>query len=337
MLKRRNKGQAVLYGLRRVLLWLDTAIKWNREVDMAQKRDYYEVLGVSREADSDEIKKAYKKLAKQYHPDLNPDSKTAEDKFKEVQHAYDILSNEQERARYDQFGTNDPGAGGFGGFGGQGGFSGAGGFGSMGDIFETFFGGGFAQTQDPNAPRQGADMRVDLSISFEDAARGVDKDVSISRMESCHKCHGSGAAPGSVRQKCGQCGGTGKVRINQATAFGQFQTVRTCPACNGAGSIIKEPCPDCGGTGRMKQTRVIQVKIPPGVDTGSRLRMSGEGEGGVNGGPAGDLFVYITVNAHKYFKRQGDNVLCDFPLNFTQAALGDEVDVPTLDGKVKLS
>ncbi|MEG1661438.1 MAG: molecular chaperone DnaJ, partial [Clostridiales bacterium] len=337
MLKRRNKGQAVLYGLRRVLLWLDTAIKWNREVDMAQKRDYYEVLGVSREADSDEIKKAYKKLAKQYHPDLNPDSKTAEDKFKEVQHAYDILSNEQERARYDQFGTNDPGAGGFGGFGGQGGFSGAGGFGSMGDIFETFFGGGFAQTQDPNAPRQGADMRVDLSISFEDAARGVDKDVSISRMESCHKCQGSGAAPGSVRQKCGQCGGTGKVRINQATAFGQFQTVRTCPACNGAGSIIKEPCPDCGGTGRMKQTRVIQVKIPPGVDTGSRLRMSGEGEGGVNGGPAGDLFVYITVNAHKYFKRQGDNVLCDFPLNFTQAALGAEVDVPTLDGKVKLS
>ncbi len=306
---------------------------------MAQKRDYYDVLGVGRNADADEIKKAYKKLAKQYHPDLNQDSKTAEEKFKEVQEAYDVLSNEQDRARYDQFGHNDPGAAGYGGAGagGFGGFGGAGGFGSMGDIFETFFGGGFSQAQDPNAPRQGADMRVDLSISFEDAAKGVEKDVTIGRMESCKKCHGSGAAPGSSRQTCGQCGGTGKVRINQATAFGQFQTVRTCPACNGSGTIIKEPCPDCGGTGRMKQTRTIKVKVPPGVDTGSRLRMAGEGEGGSNGGPAGDLFVYITVNPHKYFKRQGDNVLCDFPLSFTQAALGAEVDVPTLDGKVKLS
>lgn len=308
---------------------------------MAQKRDYYEVLGVGRDADTEEIKKAYKKLAKQYHPDLNPDSKTAEEKFKEVNEAYNVLSNDQERARYDQFGHDDPGAGGGfggGGFGGGfGGFGGAGGFGSMGDIFETFFGGGFSQAQDPNAPRQGADMRIDLSIAFEEAAKGVEKEVSVSRMESCKKCHGNGAAPGSSREKCAQCGGTGKVRVNQATAFGQFQTVRSCPACGGSGSIIKEPCPDCGGSGRVKQTRKIKVNIPAGVDTGSRLRMAGEGEGGINGGPAGDLFVYITVKPHKYFKRQGDNVLCDFPLNFAQAALGTEVDVPTLDGKVKLT
>ena len=307
---------------------------------MAQKRDYYEVLGVGRDADAEEIKKAYKKLAKQYHPDLNPDSKTAEDNFKEVNEAYNVLSNDQERARYDQFGHNDPGAGGFGGgnSGGFGGFGGgAGGFGSMGDIFETFFGGGFSQTPDPNSPRQGADMRIDLSITFEDAAKGVEKEVSVSRMESCKKCHGNGAAPGSSREKCGQCGGTGKVRVNQSTAFGQFQTVRSCPACGGSGSIIKDPCPSCGGSGRVKQTRKIKVNIPAGVDTGSRLRMAGEGEGGINGGPAGDLFVYITVKPHKYFKRQGDNVLCDFPLNFAQAALGSEVDVPTLDGKVKLT
>ncbi|MCR4962651.1 MAG: molecular chaperone DnaJ [Firmicutes bacterium] len=306
---------------------------------MAQKRDYYEVLGVGRDASPEEIKKAYKKLAKQYHPDLNPDSKTAEEKFKEVQEAYDVLSDEQSRARYDQFGHNDPGAGGFGGFGG-GGFGGGGfggGFGSMGDIFETFFGGGFSQANDPSAPRQGADLRVDLSIAFEEAAQGVEKEITIGRMESCKKCHGSGAAPGSSRQKCAQCGGTGKVRVNQSTAFGQFQTVRSCPSCNGTGSIIKEPCPDCGGSGRKRQTRTIKVKVPAGVDTGSRLRMAGEGEGGVNGGPAGDLFIYVTVKPHKYFKRQDDNVLCDFPLNFAQAALGAEVEVPTLDGKVKLT
>lgn len=300
---------------------------------MADKRDYYEVLGVSRDASPEEIKKAYKKLAKQYHPDLNPDSKTAEENFKEVNEAYSVLSDENSRARYDQFGHNDPGAGGFGG----GGFDFGGFGGGFGDIFETIFGGGFGgRGADPNAPQKGNDLLVDLEVSFEEAAKGVEKEISINRMERCSACHGSGAKDGSKRKTCGNCGGSGKVRVNQTTAFGQFQTVRTCPSCGGRGSIIEEPCPECQGSGRVRQKRKLKVNVPAGVDTGSRLRMHSEGEGGLNGGAPGDLFVNIEVRPHKYFRREGDNIYLEQPISFTEAALGAEIEVPTLEGKVKL-
>ncbi len=306
---------------------------------MAEKRDYYEVLGVSRDADEETIKKAYKKLAKQYHPDLNPDSKTAEEKFKEINEAYSVLSDPNERARYDQFGHEGPGAGGFGGgnpFGGGGNPFG-GGFGGFGDIFETFFGGGFGGgQQDPNAPLRGNDLRVDLQVSFEEAAKGCSKEITVNRYESCGNCHGSGAAPGTGREQCTQCGGTGKIRFNQSTPFGQFQTVKTCPRCGGSGSTIKEPCPECRGSGRVRKTRKLAVNVPAGVDNGSRLRMAGEGEGGKNGGPAGDLFIYISVRPHKIFRRDGDNVYLEHDISFAEAALGAEIEVPTLDGNVKL-
>ena len=303
---------------------------------MADKRDYYEVLGIGRTATDDEIKKAYKKLAKQYHPDLNPDSKTAEEKFKEVSEAYQALSDPNSRARYDQFGHDDPG--GFGGGNPFGGGSPFGGFGGgFGDIFETFFGGGgFNQRSDPNAPQQGNDMRLDIQVTFEEAAKGVEKEVNINVGADCEECHGSGASGESGRETCGNCGGSGKVRMNQTTPFGQFQTVRTCPTCNGTGSIIREPCPKCKGSGRMKKTRKLKVSIPAGVDNDSRLRMQGEGEGGLNGGRPGDLFVYISVKPHKFFRRDGDHVYLEHPITFSQAALGAELEVPTLDGNVKL-
>lgn len=303
---------------------------------MANKRDYYEVLGVGRGASQEEIKKAYKKLAKKYHPDLNPDSKTAEEKFKEINEAFEVLSDEQSRARYDQFGHDGPSMDPFGG-GGYGGSSFGGGFSStMSDLFSDFFGGGFTTT-DPNAPRQGSDLRYDISVTFEEAATGVNKEINVSRMVHCDNCDGSGAAPGTKRQTCSACGGTGKVRTTQNMAFGQFQTVRTCPNCNGAGYSISNPCPVCHGGGRVRKERKLTVDVPAGVDTGSRLRMAGEGEAGLNGGPPGDLYIYINVKPHKYFKRQEDNVLCEFNINFSQAALGAEVEVPTLDGKVKLN
>ena len=308
---------------------------------MAEKRDYYEVLGISRDADDETIKKAYKKLAKQYHPDLNPDSKTAEEKFKEINEAYSVLSDGDARARYDQFGHNDPGAGFGGGAGGFGGFGGGGfgGFGGgFGDIFETFFGGGFGggAQRDPNAPERGNDLRIDVQIAFEEAATGCEKEININRYESCDNCHGSGAAPGTSREKCSSCGGSGRVRVNQNTAFGQFQTVKTCPSCGGSGSFIKTPCDQCNGSGRVRRSRKLVVSIPAGVDNGSRLRMAGEGEGGRNGGSSGDLFVYVSVKPHKLFRRDGDNVFLEQDITFSQAALGAEIEVPTLEGKVKL-
>lgn len=303
---------------------------------MADKRDYYEVLGVPRDADDETIKKAYKKLAKKYHPDLNPDSKTAEEKFKEVNEAYSVLSDANARARYDQFGHNDPGAGaGFGGNPFGGGF-GAEGFGGFSDIFETFFGGGFSQQADPNAPQRGNDMRVDMQVSFEEAAKGCEKEISVTRYESCTACHGSGAKAGTAREQCSHCGGRGRIKINQNTAFGQFQTVKTCPYCNGSGTIIKTPCPDCNGSGRVRKTRKLIVNVPAGVDNGSRLRMAGEGEGGRNGGSSGDLFIYISVRPHRLFRREGDNVYLEQNISFAQAALGAEIEVPTLEGNVKL-
>ncbi|MBQ1342956.1 MAG: molecular chaperone DnaJ [Firmicutes bacterium] len=303
---------------------------------MAEKRDYYEVLGVGRNATPEEIKKAYKKLAKKYHPDLNPDSKTAEEKFKEVSEAYSVLSDDNQRARYDQFGHEGLNGQGMGGFGGFGGFGGQG-F-DMGDIFSSFFGGGFGgQTRDPSAPQRGGDLRLDLTVTFEEAAKGVEKEVSVTRMEACPDCKGSGAKPGTGRETCSQCNGSGRVRLNQTTPFGQFQTVKTCSACGGSGSVIKEPCPKCGGSGRVRKHHKIKVNVPAGVDNGSRLRMQGEGEGGVNGGSNGDLFIYVTVKPHKFFKREGDNVFLEQQISFAEAALGADIEVPTLDGPVKLT
>lgn len=303
---------------------------------MAEKRDYYEVLGVGRNATPEEIKKAYKKLAKKYHPDLNPDSKTAEEKFKEVSEAYSVLSDDNQRARYDQFGHEGLNGQGMGGFGGFGGFGGQG-F-DMGDIFSSFFGGGFGgQTRDPSAPQRGGDLRLDLTVTFEEAAKGVEKEVSVTRMEACPDCKGSGAKPGTGRETCSQCNGSGRVRLNQTTPFGQFQTVKTCSACGGSGSIIKEPCPKCSGSGRVRKHHKIKVNVPAGVDNGSRLRMQGEGEGGVNGGSNGDLFIYVTVKPHKFFKREGDNVFLEQQISFAEAALGADIEVPTLDGPVKLT
>ncbi len=300
------------------------------------KRDYYEVLGVERNASPEEIKKAYKKLAKQYHPDLHPDDRNAEEKFKEVNEAYSVLSDDNARARYDQFGHNDPGtgAGGFGG-GGFGGF-GAGGV-DLGDIFSAFgFGGGGFQ-RDPSAPQRGNDLRMDISVTFEEAYRGVEKEVVVNRLESCASCKGSGAKAGTSRERCSQCGGSGKVRMTQNTPFGQMQTVRTCSACGGAGTIINTPCPDCGGSGRRRMQRKLMVNIPAGVDDGSRLRMQGEGEGGLNNGQPGDLFIYISVKPHKFFRREEDNVKLEQDITFSQAALGCEIQVPTLDGDVSLT
>ena len=298
---------------------------------MSEQKDYYEVLGVPRTASDEEIKKAYKKLVKKYHPDLNPDSKTAEEKMKEVNQAYDVLSDPDKRARYDQFGAD--GMNGAGGFGG----GGAGGFGDFGDIFDMFFGGGGGGNTRRNGPRQGNDLRVDVSVSFEEAAKGVSKNIEINRTENCPDCGGTGAKKGTSRKSCPNCGGSGKVRVNQTTPFGQFQTVKTCPRCGGQGTIVESPCPKCNGSGRVRKNRTIKVNIPAGVDNGSRLRMQNEGEGGINGGPPGDLYIYITVRPHKYFRRNGDDILCDVSISMVQAALGAEIEVDTLDGKVKLT
>ena len=302
---------------------------------MSENKDLYEILGVSRDATDEEIKKAYKKMVKKYHPDLNPDSKTAEEKMKEVNHAYDILSDSQKKARYDQFGDDGNNSGGFGG--GAGGFGGFGAEG-FGDIFDMFFGGGGGgRGRNQNAPRQGNDLRVDIRVTFEEAAKGTTKEIELNRTESCTECGGSGAKPGTERKTCQNCGGSGKVRVNQQTPFGQFQTVKTCPKCSGKGSVVETPCPSCSGTGRVRKKRTIKVNIPPGVDTDSRLRMQSEGEGGINGGPAGDLYIYITVSPHEFFRRSGDDILCNIPITMVQAALGAEIEVETLDGKVKLT
>ncbi|WP_089608567.1 molecular chaperone DnaJ [Dehalobacterium formicoaceticum] len=298
------------------------------------KRDYYDVLGVSRTATEDEVRKAYKKLAKKYHPDLNPDSKTAEEKFKEINEAYEILGDNEKRARYDRYGHAGTGND-FGDFNGQGDFGG------FGDIFDMFFGGGGGGFGGGGggrpAAQRGADLRLDLSISFEEAAFGVEKDVEIPRMENCDVCGGSGAEPGTSPKTCDVCGGRGQVRSTQATPFGQFQTVKTCNNCHGTGSIIEKMCRHCGGSGRLKKNRKINVKIPAGVDSNSRLRIAHEGEAGTLGGPPGDLYVYVSVRPHDTFKRENDDVIGEFPLSFVQAALGCEVEIPTLDGKVKLT
>jgi len=294
------------------------------------KRDYYEVLGVSRDASEEEIKKAYKKQAKQHHPDLNQDSKTAEEKFKEINEAYEVLGNREKRARYDQFGHQPPG-GGFdpGGFGAD--------FGGFGDIFDMFFGGSAGGSGGRRGPQRGSDLRLDMTVTFEEAAFGVEKDVEIPRMENCDVCGGSGAEPGTKSETCPVCKGSGKVKATQSTPFGQFQTVKPCGRCQGSGTVIEHRCKHCSGSGKVRKVRKIHVKIPAGVDSGSRLRVANEGEVGSLGGPNGDLYVYLTVQPHQFFHRENDDVYCEFPLTLVQATLGCDVDVPTLDGKVKLN
>lgn len=294
---------------------------------MAAKRDYYEVLGLSKGAGPEEIKKAYRQKAKQYHPDVNKDDPNAAEKFKEVAEAYEILSDSQKRAAYDQFGHDafDPNGmgGGFGGadFGGMGGF---------GDIFDIFFGGAGGHRR--RGPQRGADREVRLDISFEDAVFGAEKEMELMRVESCDKCGGSGAEPGTSAKTCPQCQGSGQVRSIQNTPFGRFETSRPCGKCNGEGTIIEKPCHACRGRGKVKRKRTINVRIPAGIDTGSRLRIQGEGEEGTMGGPPGDLYIVIVVKSHARFKREGYTLLCDLNINIVQAALGDEIEIPLLRG-----
>ncbi|GER72720.1 molecular chaperone DnaJ [Weizmannia acidilactici] len=291
------------------------------------KRDYYEVLGVGKDATKEEIKKAYRRLSKKYHPDINKEPDAAE-KFKEISEAYEVLSDDQKRAQYDQFGHAGPNQG-FGGFGG----ADFGGFGFE-DIFSTFFGGG--RRNDPNAPRQGADLQYTMTLEFEEAVFGKETDIRIPREETCDTCHGTGARPGTHPETCPHCHGTGTLNTEQTTAFGRIVNRRTCHYCGGTGKIIKEKCKTCGGTGKVKKRRKIHVKIPAGIDDGQQLRVAGQGEPGVNGGPAGDLYIIFHVKPHELFERDGDDIYCEIPIAFTQAALGDEIEVPTLHGKVKL-
>ncbi len=303
------------------------------------KRDYYEVLGVSKTAAQDELKKAYRKLARKYHPDLNKDNPEAAEKFKECNEAYSVLSDEQKRAQYDQFGHAAFENGGMGGGPGAGGFGGFGGFGGSGmeDIFDMFFGGQGRGGRSNNAgPQRGADLRFDLEISFEEAAFGLEKEISLNRAEKCDHCHGDGAEPGSKVETCPECHGSGYIRFTQNTMFGQMVNERPCSRCHGEGKIISNPCRECRGTGTVKKTKKLKVKIPAGVDNGSRLRVSGEGEAGVKGGPSGDLYVYLYVKPHKFFERDGTTVLCEVPINIVQATLGAEIKVPTLDGQVTM-
>lgn len=307
---------------------------------MAQ--DYYDVLGVDRNASQDEIKKAFRKKARQYHPDVNRDNPEAAEKFKEANEAYEVLSDETKKAQYDQFGHdaftrgggNTAGGfqgGGFGGFGGGQGFGGAGGF---NDIFDMFFGGqGGGQA---HGPQKGADLREDVTLNFEDAAFGKDIKIKVHRHEECDHCHGTGGEPGTKVETCPTCHGSGQEYVVQNTPFGQMRSARTCHTCGGSGKKIEKKCSHCRGTGQIMRERMIDVKIPAGVDSGSRLRVSGEGEPGENGGPKGDLYVYIYVRDHREFERSGNDVVSNLKISFAQAALGATVRVNTIDGKVEL-
>ena len=308
---------------------------------MPDKRDYYEVLGIQKGASDDEIKKAYRKLAKQYHPDLNPGDKDAEAKFKEVNEAYEILSDKEKKARYDQFGFAgvDPSYGGGQGAYGAGGF----GFDDLGDIFESFFGGaggfggfgGSTRARNPNAPLRGNDVNISLPLSFMEAALGCKKEISVTRLEGCATCGGTGAKPGTSPETCPDCRGTGQVRVQQRTPCGVIQTSKTCPKCGGTGKVIKDPCPDCKGQGRIRRTKKLEVSVPAGIDDGQTFVLRGQGDQGINGGPAGDVNITVSVRPDPLFERDGYDVWCDIPITFTQAALGDEIVVPTIDGKVK--
>ena len=292
---------------------------------MNEKRDYYEVLGVARDASPEEIKKAYRKLAHQHHPDKNPGDRSAEERFKEISEAYEVLGNPEKRQTYERFGHAGPGRGfeGFGGF--------ESGFGNIfDDIFEGFFGGRTGRS--PRGVQRGADLRYNLEIRFEEAASGVEKEIVIPRMEICQGCRGSGAKSGSQPVACRACRGTGQVRFSQG-----FLTVsQTCGQCRGEGRVIEQPCPNCRGLGQVKAERTLTVKIPPGVESGNRLKLAGEGESGVRGGPPGDLYVVIAVQEHPIFSRHGDDLYCEVPISFTQAALGAQIEIPTISGRAVL-
>ncbi len=293
------------------------------------KRDFYEILGVAKTASEDEIKKSYRKLAMKYHPDRNPDNKEAEEKFKEVKEAYEMLTNPEKREAYDRYGHAgvDPNSGmGGGGFG-------AGGFGdAFGDIFGDIFGGGRGRSAGPQVYR-GADLRYNLEITLEQAAAGFDTTIRVPSWDKCDTCHGSGAKPGTQPVTCSTCHGHGQVRMQQ----GFFSIQQTCPKCHGSGKIIPEPCAACGGAGRIKRNKTLEVKIPAGIDNGMRIRSSGNGEPGTNGGPPGDLYVEIHIKPHEVFQREGDDLHCEMPISFTKAALGGEIEVPTLGGKVSFT
>ena len=306
---------------------------------MAEKRDYYEVLGIDKSASEDEIKKAYRQKAKMYHPDLHPGDKDCEEKFKEVNEAYEVLSDPSKKDRYDRFGmagvdpsygAGQPGAGGFQDINVD--------FGDIGDIFSSFFGGfGGGQRRDPNAPQRGSDISTGVTLSFEEAAKGCRKTVDVMRIDVCDECSGSGAAKGTSTQTCPDCGGKGTVTTSQRTAFGMFQTSKQCPRCGGRGIIIPNPCPKCKGRGRIRHSVKIDVDIPAGINDGQVFVVRNKGNKGINGGPAGDLRVGVSVRPHPFFERDGNNVWCDVTVSFAQAALGAELMVPTLDGRVKYS
>ena len=300
---------------------------------MADKKDYYEVLGVEKNADEATIKKAYRSLAKKYHPDMNPGDKEAEMKFKEVNEAYDVLSDSDKRAKYDQYGhaAFDPAAG-----GGAGG-AGFGGFGDFGDIFSSFFGGGFGGSSSArrNGPMRGDDIGARVSITFEEAAFGVKKEISYNRVGRCPDCGGSGAAKGSTAETCPKCHGSGQMRVVQRLGGMQFQSTTTCDNCRGKGKIIRNPCPNCRGTGFIRVTKKLEVSIPAGIDDGERIALRGQGNDGQNGGPAGDLILQVSVKPHAIFERDGYNIFCEVPLPVTDAILGAEIEIPTLEGNVK--
>ena len=302
---------------------------------MAEKRDCYEILGISKSATDDEIKKAYRRMAKQYHPDANPGNKEAEDKFKEVNEAYSILSDPDKKSAYDRFGYAgvDPSAGG-GGFGG--GF--AGGF-DMGDIFDMFGGmfGGSGRGSRANAPMQGDDVGVRVTIDFNEAVFGCKKDISFTRTESCGECGGSGAAKGTSAQTCRRCGGRGTINVQKRTPFGMMQSTQACDECGGKGKIIQTPCKECRGNGRVRKNKTLEVNIPAGIDNGQRIALHGQGDSGVNGGPAGDLIIQVVVRRHEYFVRDGFNLHLELPITFVQAALGSKITIPTPDGSGELT
>ena len=297
---------------------------------MADKRDYYEVLGVNKGASDEEIKKAYRACAKKYHPDLHPGDAEAEANFKEVNEAYEVLSDKGKRARYDQYGHAgvDPNYG-----AGPGGSP----FGQdidIGDLFSSFFGGFGRRSANPNAPRRGSDVEAQLIISFEEAAKGCKKTVQYQAVTTCKDCNGTGAEKGTTPKTCTACGGRGQVTVNQRTPFGVVQTSRVCDACRGRGKIVETPCHSCSGRGQVKRKKTVEVNVPAGINDDQVLNVSGHGNSGANGGPAGDLHVYIGIRPHPIFERRGDDVWCDLPITFSQAALGATVTVPTLDGKV---